>query len=64
MSKRRTRRKFSKDFKAEALGVPRELLYRWRQAVAAEDTDAFRGNGHRTEQDKEIFELKRKVAEL
>jgi len=79
MNKKRTRRKFSKEFKeeavrlceqkpvkevGEALGVPPELLYRWRQSLASEGTDAFRGNGNRTALEQENWELKRRVTEL
>lgn len=79
MTKNRTRRKFSKEFKeeavrlceqkpvkdvGEALGVSPELLYRWRQALAAEGTDAFRGNGNRTALEQENWQLKRRIAEL
>jgi len=73
-----TRRKFSKEFKeavrlceqkpvrevGEALGVPPELLYRWRQALASQGTDAFRGNGNRTVMEEELRRLRQENAEL
>jgi len=79
MNKQRTRRKFSKEFKeeavrlceqkpvkevGEALGVPPELLYRWRQALASQGTDAFRGNGNRTAMEEELRRLRQENAEL
>jgi len=78
MNKQQTRRKFSKEFKeavrlceqkpvrevGEALGVPPELLYRWRQALASQGTDAFRGNGNRTVMEEELRRLRQENAEL
>lgn len=76
-----TRRKFSKEFKQEAvrllgderyttkevsekLGVSEALLYRWRQQLEVSGTEAFRGNGNRTELEQKVWELEREVREL
>lgn len=48
----------------KALGVPPELLYRWRQALASQGTDAFRGNGNRTAMEEELRRLRQENAEL
>lgn len=73
---RKTRQKFSKEFKLEALklaeeiGVPKaaedlgmgeSLLYKWRQAARSEGKDAFRGNGRLTERDEELRQLRQEV---
>lgn len=67
------RKKFSKEFKLEALklseqiGVPRaakdlgvgeSALYAWRKAAQTEGRDAFRGNGRLTERDEELRKLR------
>jgi transposase len=79
MTETRTRRKFTKEFKAEALrlcerkpvvevaeslGVSAALLYRWRRAIAEEGADAFRGNGNRTAMEEELYRLRKENAEL
>jgi transposase len=70
---RRTRRKFSAEFKLEAvrmlehqsgsevsrqLGVRAELLYKWREALKSEGAEAFRGNGNRTTLEEENRQLR------
>jgi transposase len=70
--KKRRRRKFTKEFKYEAvklcekkpvveagasLGLAPELLYKWRRNVARDGTDAFRGNGNRTAEEEELRQL-------
>jgi len=70
------RKKYSKEFKLEALklaeeiGVPQaskdlgiigDLIYRWRKAAQTEGTDAFRGNGRLTERDEELRKLRQEV---
>ena len=72
----RPRKKFSKEFKIEALklaeevGVPRasadldvgeSLLYRWRKSAAREGADAFRGNGRLTAEAEELRRLRQEV---
>jgi len=79
MTEKRSRRKFTKEFKAEALrlcerkpvvevaeslGVSTALLYRWRRAQAEEGADAFRGNGNRTTVEEELYRLRKENAEL
>ena len=73
------RKKFSKEFKLEALklaeeiGVPRasqdldvgeSLLYRWRKAAKDEGTDVFRGHGRLSERDEELRRLRQEVKTL
>ena len=36
------------------LGVPRNRLYKWRDAIAAEGALAFRGSGRRSPQQQEL----------
>jgi transposase len=79
MTEKRTRRKYTKEFKvealrlcerkpvvevAESLGVSTALLYRWRRAQSEEGADAFRGNGNRTALEEEIHRLRKENAEL
>ena len=49
---------------AKSLGVSEVSLSRWIKAFAEEGKDAFRGNGQRSHEEREIFELKRKIKEL
>lgn len=73
------RRKFSREFKLEALrmcegrpvvevarslGINNNILYRWRQAIESEGSDAFRGNGNRTTLEEENRQLKLEVRQL
>lgn len=46
------------------LGIPVKFLYRWRQAVAREGAEAFRGHGHRLATEAELVALRRENAEL
>lgn len=79
MTKKRARRKFTKEFKqeavrlcerkpvveaAESLGIAPELLYRWRRELEAEGDDAFRGNGNRTALEEELYRLRKENADL
>ena len=67
------RKKFSKEFKLEALklaeeigvaqacgdlGVSETAMYKWRKAAELEGTDAFRGNGRLTARDEELRRLR------
>lgn len=69
----RTRRKFSKEYKveavrlsaqrgasaaAESLGVDTSLLYQWKKQLESEGAEAFRGNGNRTALEEENRQLK------
>ena len=79
MEKKKTRRKFSREYKLEALrmsesrgtaevarslGIGQELLYQWRKVFAADTTEAFRGNGNRTELEEENRLLKKRIKDL
>ena len=76
---KRTRRKFSKEYKLEAalmcetrpvkevsesLGVSPELLYRWTRDKRNFGLDAFRGNGKRTVLEEENNQLRKENARL
>jgi transposase len=71
--KRKTRKKYTKEFKLEALKLGEEIgvakacedlgisdgaFYKWRKAAQTEGTDAFRGNGRLTERDEELRKLR------
>jgi len=73
------RRKFSKEYKLEAvrlseqrgfketsesLGVDKSSLYQWRKQVESEGTEAFRGNGNRTALEEENRQLRLEVRRL
>ena len=81
MSEGKSHRRYTKDFKSEAvqlsmqpgmtvpkvaadLGVPTNALYRWKQDLAKNGDDAFRGHGNRTAADAELLRVKRENAEL
>ena len=79
METRNPRRKFSKEFKAEAvrlcetrsptevaesLGVTPSLLSRWRSDAERDGSDAFRGNGNRTALEEELRRLRKENADL
>jgi transposase len=49
---------------ASSLGIPAWSLSRWVRAAKSEGQNAFRGNGHRTSQEQEIFELRQRVKQL
>ena len=70
---KKQRRLFTGEFKAEAvrlaeqrgvsaaasaLGIAENLLYRWRQKLEEEGTDAFRGRGNRTALEEENRQLR------
>lgn len=73
------RRKFSKEYKLEAvrlleqrgfkaasesLGVDKSSLYQWRKQIAAEGAEAFRGNGNRTALEEENRQLRLEIRRL
>jgi len=75
----RGRRKFSKEYKLEAvrlaeqrgaraasesLGVDMSLLYNWKKALESEGAEAFRGNGNRTVLEEENRQLRLEVRRL
>lgn len=49
---------------AEALGIHKQLLYRWRREFKADGLDAFPGKGHQTPEAAEITRLRKQVARL
>ena len=49
---------------AQSLGVSPWTMSRWVKAARAEGSDAFRGQGQRTPQEQELFELRQKVRQL
>ncbi len=49
---------------AKSLGISEWSVSRWVRAASGEGVEAFRGNGHRTTAEQEVFELRRKVKEL
>ena len=49
---------------SRSLGIPSWSLSRWVRAAQQEGEEAFRGQGHRTAQEQEIFELRRRVKRL
>lgn len=76
----RERRKYTKEFKkesveyslsqpgktitevAKALGIKPDILSRWKIEYNKNKTNAFPGNGN--PKDKELFELKKQIADL
>lgn len=49
---------------ATSLGIPSWSLSRWVNAAKKDGQDAFRGNGNRSAQEQEIFDLRQKVKQL
>jgi len=49
---------------SRSLGTPAWSLSRWVKAVREEGAEAFRGNGHRTSLEQEIFQLRQQVKRL
>ena len=49
---------------SRSLGISAWSLSRWVKAATEEGADAFRGNGHRTSLEQEIFELRQQVKRL
>ena len=47
---------------ADGLGINRNLLTRWKTEMAAEGTQAFRGNGVVSAADEEMRQLRRRLA--
>ena len=73
------RRKFSREFKQEAvrlsyekggtqagreLGINPNMLYRWRKELNEDKDEAFRGQGKMKAEQAEIARLKREMANL
>ena len=42
---------------AREMGIPKSLIYKWRQDLNAQGSEAFRGRGCRTEQDAKMHRL-------
>ena len=79
---KQTRKNYSKEFKQEAvelsnvrgnvqeiareLGVPSELIYRWRKEQTLNPSLAFSGNGNKqlTEEQKELAKLRKELADV
>ena len=72
-------KKYSKEFKLEAvrlsheqggaktareLGIQPNMLYKWRQELASDQAEAFRGKGNLKAQDAELARLKRELASV
>jgi transposase len=49
---------------ATSLGIPSWSLSRWVSAAKKDGQDAFRGNGNRSAQEQEIFDLRQKAKQL
>ena len=49
---------------AQSLGISPWTVSRWVKAARAEGADAFRGQGQRTPQEQELYELRQKVRQL
>lgn len=49
---------------AEELGIPRNMLHRWRAEYAHDSSEAFRGNGKRTAEQERIWQLERECERL
>lgn len=47
---------------ADALGINRNMLTRWKGEIEAEGAEAFRGHGKLTAVDEELRDLRRKLA--
>ena len=75
----RKRRKYTKEFKQEAvllarqigarqaaadLGINATMLRDWVRALGAEGADAFRGQGNRTALEAEMTRMRREIAVL
>lgn len=75
----RSRRKFSKEYKLEAvrlaeqfgvkqacesLGIDKSMLYQWRKQLQAEGNEAFRGQGNRTAIEEENRQLRLEIRRL
>lgn len=46
------------------LGIARNRLYKWRDALQAEGAHAFQGSGRRSPQQQELAQLRRQLARL
>lgn len=49
---------------AQSLGISPWTMSRWVKAARSEGAEAFRGQGQRTPQEQEIFELRQRVRQL
>lgn len=79
---KQTRKNYSKEFKQKAvelsnvrgnvqdiareLGVPAELIYRWRKEQTLNPSLAFSGNGNKqlTDEQKELAKLRKELADV
>lgn len=72
----KTRKKYSKEFKrdavkllrergsraaSEGLGIPQTMICRWARKLEEEQQEAFRGNGVRTAEQQRIYELEQEL---
>jgi transposase len=49
---------------AQSLGIPPWTLSRWIKVAKNEGTEAFRGQGQRTSEQQELYELRQRVRQL
>lgn len=49
---------------AQSLGISPWTMSRWVKAARSEGAEAFRGQGQRTPQEQELYELRQKVRQL
>src|SRR5215208_1744266 len=49
---------------AQSLGISPWTMSRWVKAAKSEGVEAFRGQGQRTPQEQELYELRQKVRQL
>lgn len=49
---------------AQSLGISPWTMSRWVKAARAQGAEAFRGQGQRTPQEQELYELRQKVKQL
>ena len=49
---------------ASDLGIPLNVLYRWKKELRESGDNAFRGHGVRTAAEEELVRLRREVSEL
>jgi len=49
---------------AQSLGISPWTMSRWVKAARSEGGEAFRGQGQRTSEQQELFELRQKVRQL
>jgi transposase len=49
---------------AKNLGIAESVLSQWKRQLGKLTTEAFRGNGHRTAHDEEVWRLKRELRQV